>query len=400
MKHSVAVVVCLAALTRPLLADSYLVLPFFNLSHDKNLEWIGESLSETVRDTLAGEGLIALDRDTREEGYRRLSLRPNTQLTKASILKMGEVLDADQIVYGTFDYTAPSSPADSRVKGTLKIDAQVISLKKARQGPELNEIGSLEDLARLEIHLAWQILVYASPKTAPTEDVFRSRRPVIRVDAIESYTRGLLAGTQEQKLKLLQQAVRLDPRFAQASYQLGKLYFDRKAWRPAAENLAKVQHTDAHYREAQFYIGLCRYRLGEFPASAEAFRLVAEEIPLNEVWNNLGAAELRLNQPDALANLKKALEGDPGDPDYQFNVGYALLRRGEFAAAAERFRAALERRPDDAEATAMLGRALRGVGNGGSGATPAATEGLERLKDSYEESAWLQLKAVFEPKRQ
>jgi cytochrome c-type biogenesis protein CcmH/NrfG len=97
-------------------------------------------------------------------------------------------------------------------------------------------------------------------------------------------------------------------------------------------------------------------------------------------------------------NFTKALEGDPADPDYHFNVGYALLRQGDFDAAAERFRAVLERNPQDAEATAMLGRALQ---KNAASPKPSAQrgEGVERLKLEYQESAWLQLKAVLDPKR-
>jgi len=57
-------------------AETVLVLPFFNHSQSANLEWIGESVAETVRDSLSSEGLLVLDREDRLEAYRRLSLRP------------------------------------------------------------------------------------------------------------------------------------------------------------------------------------------------------------------------------------------------------------------------------------------------------------------------------------
>jgi tetratricopeptide (TPR) repeat protein len=389
------VVVCLCART-PALAENILVLPFFNLSGDSNLEWIGESLSETIREALASEGVIAVSRDDRQEGYRRLSLRPNTQLTRATVLRLGEFLDADQVIYGQFTF-APPEGDQQRVKGTLRISAQVLDLKKASRGPAWTEIGSLEDLARLQTHLAWQAMHHTTKKTAVTEEEFRSKRPAIRVEAIENHVRGLLAPAPEQKLKLFTQAVRLDPRYSQASFELGRLYWERKNYRMAADQLKSVAAWDIRYREANFLLGLCRYHLREFAAAEQAFRSVVESVPLNEVWNNLAAAQSRLNSPEALANFTRALEGDPADPDYHFNVGYALLRQGDFEAAAERFRAVLERNPADAEATSMLGRALRP--DPGQKSPIARSEGVERLKLNYEESAWLQLKAVLNPER-
>src|SRR5437660_17279 len=64
-------------------AETALVLPFFNHSKSANLEWIGESIAESVRDSLASHGILALDRADRLEAYRRLSLRPNAELTHA-----------------------------------------------------------------------------------------------------------------------------------------------------------------------------------------------------------------------------------------------------------------------------------------------------------------------------
>ena len=114
----------------------------------------------------AAEGFIALDRDKREEGYRRLSLKASSQITKASILRLGEVLDADQVIYGTFDYKDPLNPNEPKIKGTVRIVAQVVNLRKAHQGPEFSEMGSLEDLARLQNHLSWQMLQLRQPEEA------------------------------------------------------------------------------------------------------------------------------------------------------------------------------------------------------------------------------------------
>ena len=47
-----------------------------------------------------------------------------------------------------------------------------------------------------------------TPERAPSEDVFFHDRAPVRVDAMESYVRGLMAATDDQKLKLFTQAAR------------------------------------------------------------------------------------------------------------------------------------------------------------------------------------------------
>src|SRR4051794_32910659 len=154
----------------PSFAENFLVLPFFSSDKSNNLEWVGESISETIREALASEGVLTLDRDAREEAYRRLSLRPYSHLTKATVMRLAESLDADQVIFGKFEVLDPDPGANGKTKGTLRINAEAINLKKARLGPEYAETGALEELARLQTHLAWQSLQFVRPERHLTEE--------------------------------------------------------------------------------------------------------------------------------------------------------------------------------------------------------------------------------------
>jgi tetratricopeptide (TPR) repeat protein len=378
----------------PAQAATYLVLPFFNVSKNSNLDWIGESLAESVREALASEGLMALDRDERIEAYNRLSLRPYAPLTKASVVKIGEELDAELVIFGQYDVkTIPDSPAKSL--GSLLITARVLDLKHFKLGPEFREVGALEDLAALQEHLGWQTLRYLKPASAPSEAEFRQRHPAVRVDAVENYTRGLLAANADDKHRFFTQAAHLDSHYSLPDFQLGRLLWSKKEYSSAAEWFQKVSPGDVHYHEASFFLGLCRYHTGDFAGAQAAFRIVAHVVPLSEVYNDLAAAESRANViSSAVDDFRKALDGDSSDPVYQFNLGYALWRAGSFTAAAERFHNVLDHNPDDAVAALLLERC-----KSRSGPRPgdSQTEGLERLKTNYEESAYWQLKAVLQP---
>ena len=69
-------------------AETYLVLPFFNLSKNPSLDWIGESLAESLREALSSEGLMALKRDDCVEPSRRLSLLKYSLVTQTSVVKV------------------------------------------------------------------------------------------------------------------------------------------------------------------------------------------------------------------------------------------------------------------------------------------------------------------------
>ncbi|MGH9662713.1 MAG: hypothetical protein ACRD96_29455, partial [Bryobacteraceae bacterium] len=251
----------------PLLMSSVLVLPFFNLTPHGNLDWIGESLAETVREALAVEGVVTFTRDDRQEVFRRLAVRPYALLTRASVVKLGEAAGATHVVWGQYEVSPEAGGVSP--KSTLRIRSRVLDLQKLRQGSELTELGALEDLAPLETHLAWQAVRALASGPAPSEADFRRTRPALRVDAIESYIRGLLADSPDQKLKLFAQAARLDTRYSQPCFQLGRLYAGRLQHRESLPWLERVSRADSHYSEAQFLLGLGRYFTGDF-AGAES----------------------------------------------------------------------------------------------------------------------------------
>jgi tetratricopeptide (TPR) repeat protein len=371
-------------------AETLLVLPFFNHAPSQNLDWIGESIAESVHDSLVSEGLLVLDRAERLEACRRLSLRPGAELTHASVLKVGETLDATEVIYGFYELL-PAEPGNAPSKGSLRITARILDRQHTRQSGTFIQVGALEDLAALEARLGWQTLNQLLPKTATTEQAFLSARPAPRLDALENYIRGLLASSAEQRQHFFLQAVRLEPDYSQPCFQLGEGYWEKKDYTTAANWLGRVTRSDPHYLEAQFFLGLARYHTGDFAGAAQALQLVAAAVPLNEVLNDLGAAQARLNNfPAAIANFTRALEGDSADPDYHFNLGCALWRSGQSAAAVESFRAAAQRHSEDTEATVMLGRALR------PDAPPSVDFKVEdhlRLKTNYEETAYRQLQA-------
>jgi tetratricopeptide (TPR) repeat protein len=383
----------------PVRAEPYLVLPFFNLSQDSNLDWIGESLAQALEESLASEGLITLDREDRITAYRQLSIRPYSLLTKASVVKIGQALDAELVLFGQFDLkSAPVSLVRefARSRGSLQITARLLDLKHLRQGPPFSAVGALEDLPSLQEHLSWQTLQYVMPNGAPSEAEFRGRHPSVRVDAIESYIRGLMASSADDKHRLYTQAARLDPQYSQPSFQLGRLLWRRKEYKSAAEWFQKVAASDSHYHAANFYLGLSRYSIGDFAGAQAAFQLVARTVPLSEVYNDLGAAQSRANIAGAVDNFRKALDGDSSDPMYQFNVGYALWKRGNFQDAARSLRAVLDHDPNDTQAALLLERCQK---QSGPRLGEPRTEGLERIKTNYEESAYWQLKAVLQPEK-
>lgn len=400
----------LAIASVPALADTAAVLPFWNASTVNapdasnaaaSIDWIGESIAETVRDGLGSRGVLALERNEVADAFHRLGLRERVPLTEGTVVKIGEELDVEQIVFGTFEFTpdplprATDSAKPPGAHGSLKISARILDLKRMRMGPAFVESGAIEDLATLQAHLAWRTLSLIAPGVAPPESEFRTVRAAVRLDAEENYVRGLLAHDPQAKEKFFTQAARLDARFDHPCYELGQIHYRRKEYRQAVDWLVKVQPESLHYREAQFLLGLALYQSGDFDGAQKAFQTILLTVPLTGVINDLAATESRRNLPQAADDFRKAVAADPNDADYRFNLGYVLWRKGDFAGAAENFRAILTAHPGDQTAALLLERCARKQGPLPS---DARLTGIERLKTDYEERAYWQLKTMLEQK--
>ena len=385
----------LAVLT-PLLHScpvSILVIPFKNESQTANLNWIGESASETIMTELGAAGQIVLDRDVRSEGYRQLGIKPEAPITKATLFKLGQTIDANLVCYGAYEILLPSTGAQPR-DGSIRISARFLDLRKLKDASEFSETGKLADLSRLEEHLAWQTIRFIDPGTKLTADQLLVPAKLIRLDAKESYIRGLLATSRDQKQKWFEQAAKLDPKYTQPEFELGKLAMNGSDYRQAVHWFGKVPQSDPLYLEAKFKMGLSSYLAADYLMAKSCFRELSQTTPLNEVFNDLGAAESRLHESTASDDFRRALDGDSSDAIYGFNYAVALYRQGNYEEAALHLRSVIDRSGPDPDASLVLARCEQRVPL--SSADVARSWPPERIKNNFDLAAFRQLKAMVQ----
>ncbi len=150
--------------------------------------------------------------------------------------------------------------------------------------------------------------------------------------------RGLLASRGEQQEKWFSQAALIEPHLSGPAFELGKLNLEKKrTGRPWIGSAASRQAGSALYRRALPH-GACSLWL---PAITRVLPIISarclKTVPLNEVFNNLGAAESQLGMPSATEDYRRAVEGDTNDLAYRFNFGLALLKANAFDEAQKSF---------------------------------------------------------------
>jgi tetratricopeptide (TPR) repeat protein len=339
----------------------YLVFPFENEGASPRLDWLGEGLEELTVQRLSAAGQQVYSHAGRTAELDRSGLPPTAKLSRASMLRIAQNMDADYVVFGRFTSDGQS----------LMVESQILRVSPTRLLPAIRETGPLNSLMDLHLKMLWRLLSandHAYPRSF--EDFSKAQRP-LRLDAFEHYVRGLLASEDDARLRELREAARLEPEWPDPDFAIGDAYYARRDCDSALIWFAKVPKTHDRYVEAVFATGVCKLLMNQPEKAEEVFASLQDALRNNlvsgadlpEILNNLALARARQNKtPAAVADLRRAAELDPDEDDYPFNSGLLALGSNDYAAAADYFRDASEREPDKAEDRALLILALEKAG--------------------------------------
>ena len=369
-------------------SHTVLILPFENSSKAPGLEWMSEAFPEVLGEGIGSADIYIIARDDRNAAFDRMGVPIGAHLSRATLYRISEQIDADYVILGTYNYDGQ----------TFTATAQLLDMNKLYLAPELKQSGPLVNMVDIQRALAWELLRTLSPGTLPSKEDFLQAAAPIRLDAFENYVRGVVATTREEKIQRFREAVRLNPRYTQAMLQLGRTYYANREYESAASWFARVPAQDTLSGQASFYRGLSCYYIGDYDCAEAAFKFIEANFPLPEVVNNLGVVMGRRGKRTELDYLQKAVNSDPNDPDYHFNLAVAYARLFDNAHATRELKQTLQLRPADAEAKSFLDT-LNGASLVASALRPASTFAklpLQRVKRNYDETSYRQLALEIE----
>jgi tetratricopeptide (TPR) repeat protein/TolB-like protein len=374
MKFAIAGV--LAALFAPAIAAAQataaapiVVLPFENPTQDARLTWMREGAAILLSEMLMSSGDNVIDREERLQAFDRLQLPASATLSRASSIKVGQVVTAGAVVSGSV-----------AVEGDQLIArARVIRLDSGRLLPEVSARGPIADLYDIFARLAPQV----RGSTAPTPAVGDRLPPTPHV--FELYVKGLVAETPSTALAFLDQALKAAPQFDRARLAMWDLHSEASDHQKALDIVSAIRPGSRFSREGRFRRALSLMNLKRFDDALETLRAMQKEEASATVANAIGVAELRraaTPQPGrATYYFSQASELDPSDGDLFFNLGYSYWIDKDPKAAIYWLREAVRRDPGDGDAHFILGVALQQTG-----ATAEATREHElaaRLSSKY-----------------
>src|SRR5262249_14864637 len=151
--------------------------------------WLGEAASLLLSEDLADLGIGALGREERIAAFDRLQLPMSAALTRATMIRVGELIGATDGIVG-----------EGRLSEELHITARHLEVGPGRQRPDVSASGKLEDIFPVFADLAKR-LAGNSPRAASI-----GRQEDLPLGVFEDYVKGLVAGAPALQKRFLESA--------------------------------------------------------------------------------------------------------------------------------------------------------------------------------------------------
>jgi Flp pilus assembly protein TadD len=330
-----------------------LVMPFEASDRDPREVWLGEASAVLLADALRAAGMPALTRTERVRAFGDLNLPPEGSLSYASLIRVGQLVAASDLIVGSL-----------RVSGTdLVLDARRIRLDTGRVQEQVTDRAPLRDLFALHERVARRLM--GLPATAATTAA--SQAPTPPLEAFENYIKGLVAEQPSTQVKFLQGALSAWPNYDRAQLALWDTWTLQGDHVRALAAASAVKPDSRLSRRARFAAGLSLVALRRLDEAFTTFKALLDEQPTASLQNNLGVVQVRRGATPQTGRptfyFSKASEFDAEEPDYFFNLGYAYWLEKDTQAAIYWLREAVRRNTADGEAHFVLGAALQAAGS-------------------------------------
>src|SRR5437016_2372654 len=328
---------------------SIAVLPFENLSSDKENAYFADGIQDEILTRLSKIAALKVISRTSTQKYKS---------APDNLREVGKQLGVANLLEGSVQ----------KIGNAAHINVQLIRVATDEHLWAESYNRKLDDIFAVEGEVASAIADQLNAKLSGTEQKAVTDKPTQNAEAYDAYLRGLAIEHTQYSYESYQQAARdyveavqLDPKFAFAWARLAVLrsflYFN--AVDPNANTAGAVKEAAdraialaPEAGESWIAQGAYRYRvLRDFAGAVTAYKQAQIRLPNNSyLLQNLAFVQRRLGLwQEAEATFEKALELDPQDFQLLGSIGgefYTYLRRFDEARAA--MDRALEISPDSA----------------------------------------------------
>ena len=312
--------------------------------------WVGEAARLLLLDDFDRLGVPVVSRDESNVAFDRLQLPMSPTLTRATMIRVGELVGASAIVYG-----------DMRLGDQLTVRTRLLRLGPGTAAPDVTETGTLSDIYALFDRTAADLAKTAGPLGKPAART----EPAMPLPVFEDYVKGLVAPTPAGQQKLLESALKQAPHDARLLVALWSVYSAQGQNEKALSVANGVAKDSPLSRKARFLTALSLIDMNRLEGATEQLTALDREKPSPVLQNALGIVELRRTPPAPVAAVpyfSRAVGAEPSNTDYLFNLGYAKALAQDPAGAVNGLREAVRFDAANGDAHLVMSAVLASAG--------------------------------------
>jgi TolB-like protein/DNA-binding winged helix-turn-helix (wHTH) protein/Tfp pilus assembly protein PilF len=315
---------------------SIAVLPFANLSADKENAFFTEGVQDDI--------LTALAKFADLKVISRTSVASYVAGPHRNLREIGQELGVANVLEGSV----------RRAGGKVRVTAQLIEMRTSTHLWAETYDRDLADVFAIQSDIAQRIATALEAKLAPEEKARLDARPTTNSEAYVLYVTARGTENYIEAEKIYLQAIALDPGFALAYAQASILNSWSSVYDGASKAKARTQAEEAlrlspALGEAHMALGLCLY-WGEkkYDAALKEFEIAAKTSPNNaDVHGYIGGIYRRQGRwRESIASVERARSLDPRNHGIAFLAANNYLFMRDWPAAAAGFNRALAIKPD------------------------------------------------------
>ncbi|HKX26942.1 MAG TPA: protein kinase, partial [Blastocatellia bacterium] len=297
---------------------SIAVMSFNNITSNPADDWIGSGIAETVTaDLKRVEGLTVMGRERVYEVLRRWNMKGDEEVDETLATSVGREIGARWIICGGYQ----------RVSEMLRITARFVEVDTGEVVKTVKIDGQMKDIFDLQDKIVYELSrdLDLSLRSGEREDIGQRETEV--VEAYEAFVRAqtmVMIGSREEMERaaaLFEEAIKLDPNYAQAYAGLGYTFVLRGIFFSVPELMER---------------------------GIDYFQKAIELRPmLPDGYSGLGMAFVETGRPDeAIGALRRALSFAPHDYQVHAMLGRAqMLGKGLFREASHEYEQSLKLNP-------------------------------------------------------
>lgn len=341
---------------------SIAVLPFVNMSADKNDEYLSDGMTEELINVLAKVPGLRVPGRTSCFAFKGKN-------EEDIFRKVGDQLHVGTVLEGSV----------RKVGEKLRVTAQLINVSDGYHLWSKDYDGDVKDILNFQSNVAEQVVQALQVQLGTEAARALSKKPTENAEAYRLYLLGryhfakFTRAGWTNAIHYFEQALQIDPVYTLAYCGLADTYGwaggqtlpGREAWAKEMEFARKAIALEPNLAEAHLSMGTALYSvLGPYASEKELDRAVELNPKQPLIYDQYGWTFSAMGRfDDAIAAEKKALELDPLNTFLNTNLAFFLYWARRYDEATTQIRETLELDPNFAFAYSILGWCLIAKGN-------------------------------------